>query len=130
MEINYIEKQNTLIFKITEEIDEFKAKEIRRKADYEIERYIPKRVIFDFDRVSFMDSSGIGMILGRYKQTTMLGGRMEMMNLRPSVRKIFERSGVLKLIPEIETVNDEFSKFEEKFVWEAQIKKYPKKERL
>ena len=116
MEINYIEKQNTLIFKITEEIDEFKAKEIRRKADYEIERYIPKRVIFDFDRVSFMDSSGIGMILGRYKQTTMLGGRMEMMNLRPSVRKIFEMSGVLKLIPEIETVDDEFSKFEEKFV--------------
>lgn len=130
MEINYIEKQNTLIFKITEEIDEFKAKEIRRKADYEIERYIPKRVVFDFDRVSFMDSSGIGMILGRYKQTTMLGGKMEIMNLRPSVRKIFEMSGVLKLIPEIETVNDEFSKFEEKFVWEAQIKKYPKKERL
>lgn len=130
MEINYLEKQNTLIFKITEEIDEFKAKEIRRKADYEIERYIPKRVVFDFDRVSFMDSSGIGMILGRYKQTTMLGGKMEIMNLRPSVRKIFEMSGVLKLIPEIETVNDEFSKFEEKFVWEAQIKKYPKKERL
>ena len=130
MEINYLEKQNTLIFKITEEIDEFKAKEIRRKADYEIERYIPKRVVFDFDRVSFMDSSGIGMILGRYKQTTMLGGKMEIMNLRPSVRKIFEMSGILKLIPEIETVNDEFSKFEEKFVWEAQIKKYPKKERL
>ena len=108
MEINYLEKQNTLIFKITEEIDEFKAKEIRRKADYEIERYIPKRVVFDFDRVSFMDSSGIGMILGRYKQATMLGGKMEIMNLRPSVRKIFEMSGVLKLIPEIDTVNDEF----------------------
>ena len=106
MEIKYIEQQKMLIFKITEEIDEFKAKDIRRKADYEIERYMPKRVIFDFSRVSFMDSSGIGMIIGRYKQAAMLGGRTEMINLNPSVRKIFEMSGVLRLIPEV-TLDDE-----------------------
>ena len=101
MEYKYLEKQKILIIKITEEIDEFKAKEIRRKADYEMERFMPKRVIFDFNRVSFMDSSGIGMILGRYKQASMLGSRLEITNLRRSVRKIFEMSGVLKLIPEV-----------------------------
>ena len=73
MEYKYIENQRILIFRITEEIDEFKAKELRRKADYEIERFMPKRVIFDFNRVSFMDSSGIGMLIGRYKLCTMLG---------------------------------------------------------
>lgn len=100
MEIKYFSKDRILLFKITEEIDEFKVKEIRRRADYEIERFIPKKVIFDFNRVAFMDSSGIGMVIGRYKQTTMIGGKMELINLTENVRKIFEMSGVLKLIPE------------------------------
>ena len=113
MEIKYLEKQKILVFRITEEIDEFKAKEIRRKADYEIERFMPKRVIFDFNRVSFMDSSGIGMVIGRYKQTSLLGGKMELTNLRPSVKKIFEMSGVLRLIPEIDLEQERLSELQE-----------------
>ena len=116
MEIKYLEEKKILLFKITEEIDEFKAKEIRRKADYEIERFMPKRVIFDFNRVSFMDSSGIGMIIGRYKQTSMLGGKMEITNLRPAVRKIFEMSGVLKLISEVNLEDEDLPELQEKFV--------------
>lgn len=116
MEIKYLEEKKILLFKITEEIDEFKAKEIRRKADYEIERFMPKRVIFDFNRVSFMDSSGIGMIIGRYKQTSMLGGKMEITNLRPAVRKIFEMSGVLKLISEINLEDEDLPELQEKCV--------------
>ena len=75
MEVKYDSQQKLLLFKITEEIDECKVKSIRRRADYEIERCMPKRVIFDFDRVTFMDSSGIGMVIGRYKQTAMLRGK-------------------------------------------------------
>ena len=59
----YIQEDKLLILKITEEIDHHKAEEIRRKADYEIERYLPKRVIFNFDCVGFMDSAGIGLLL-------------------------------------------------------------------
>lgn len=112
MEYKYIENQKVLIFRITEEIDEFKAKEIRRKADYEIERFMPKRVIFDFNCVSFMDSSGIGMVIGRYKQTSLLGGKMELANLRPSVKKIFEMSGVLRLIPEIDLEQEKLTELQ------------------
>ncbi len=101
MEVKYYEDKKLLIFKITEEIDEYKVKEIRRRADYEIERFMPKRVVFDFDSVTFMDSAGIGMVIGRYKQAAMLGGKTELANLTQSVRKIFELSGVLKLIPEV-----------------------------
>ena len=107
METKYFESQKLLIFKITEEIDECKVKEIRRRADYEIERFMPKKVIFDFDSVSFMDSAGIGMIIGRYKQAAMLGGEVFVANLTDSVRKIFAMSGVLKLIKEVRFYTDE-----------------------
>ncbi len=106
MEVKYFNKSKLLLIKITEEIDECKVKELRRKLDYEIERFCPKRVVFDFDRVTFMDSSGIGLIIGRYKQASMLGGKTELVNLNQSVRKIFEMSGVLRLIPET-TLNEE-----------------------
>ena len=113
MEVSFLEEQRLLIFKITDEIDDCKVKDLRRRADYEIERFMPKRVVFDFNSVSFMDSSGIGLVIGRYKQTLLVGGKMELTNLSPSVRKIFEMSGVLKLIPEVD-----LRKEEKIFSWE------------
>ena len=99
MEVKYYSQEKLLIFKITEEIDECKVKNIRRRADYEIETFMPKRVVFDFDSVTFMDSAGIGLIIGRYKFANMLGGKLEVANLTQNVKKIFEMSGILKLIP-------------------------------
>ena len=63
MDINYDEKDKLLTFKVTEEIDHHWSEKIRRKVDDEIERYIPKEVVFDFSKVSFMDSAGIGMLI-------------------------------------------------------------------
>ena len=60
---NYYERDKLLVFKINEEIDECSVKDIRRKADYEIERFMPREVVFDFGNVSFMDSAGIGMVI-------------------------------------------------------------------
>ena len=99
MESEYFEEDKLLIIKITDEIDECSVQKIRRKADYEIERYMPKRVVFDFDSVTFMDSAGIGLLIGRYKLANMMGGKVELTNLTQSVNKIFEMCGVLKLIP-------------------------------
>ena len=99
MESKFYEEDKLLVFKITDEIDDCSVQKIRRKADYEIERYMPRKVVFDFDSVTFMDSSGIGLIIGRYKFTNMLGGKLEVANLTQSVKKIFEMSGILKLIP-------------------------------
>ena len=99
MESKFYEEKKLLVFKITDEIDDCSVQKIRRRADYEIERYMPRKVIFDFDSVTFMDSAGIGLIIGRYKFTNMLGGKLEVANLTQSVKKIFEMSGILKLIP-------------------------------
>ena len=99
MEIRFYEKDKLLVFKISEEIDDYSVQKMRRSADYEIERYMPKKVIYDFDSVTFMDSAGIGFIIGRYKFANMLGAKLEVTNLTPSVQKIFDMSGILKLIP-------------------------------
>lgn len=99
MESKFYEKDKLLVFKIIDEIDDHSVQMIRRKADYEIQRYMPKRVIFDFDSVTFMDSAGIGLIIGRYKFAKMIGAKLEISNLTQSVKKIFEMSGILKLIP-------------------------------
>ena len=99
MESIYNKKDKQLIFKINEEIDECEVQKIRRKLDNEIERYMPKEVIFDFCNVSFMDSAGIGLIIGRYKLINMLGGELKIANVNLQIQKIFEMSGILKLIP-------------------------------
>ena len=99
MQTKFYEKDKLLLVKMTEEIDDNSVQKIRRRVDYEIERHMPKRVVFDFNSVTFMDSAGIGFIIGRYKFVSMLGGKLELANLTQSVRKIFEMSGILKLIP-------------------------------
>ena len=104
MESKFYDEDKTIVFKITDEIDEHSVQKLRRKFDYEIERYLPKKIIFDFDSVSFMDSAGIGLIIGRYKFAKMLGANLELCNLTGTVRKIFEMSGILKLIPVIERI--------------------------
>ena len=102
MESIYKKEDKLLIFKITEEIDECNVQKLRRKADYDIERYMPKKVIFDFDSVTFMDSAGIGLIIGRYKVANMLDATLEIANLNHTVKKIFEMSGILRLIPVVD----------------------------
>lgn len=99
MKITYIKKDKRLIFEIEEDIDECCVQKIRRRIDNEIQRYMPKEVIFDFSNVSFMDSAGIGLIIGRYKLINMIGGELKIANVNTQIQKIFEMSGLLRLIP-------------------------------
>lgn len=101
MKIFYQKKDKRLIFEIHEDIDECVVQQIRRRLDNEIERYMPKEVIFDFNKVSFMDSAGIGLVIGRYKLANMFGGKVFVANLTVPVKKIFQMSGLLKIIPEV-----------------------------
>ena len=105
MKTQYIKKDKLLILKITEEIDHHSCEKIKKRADYEIQIHIPKKVIFDFENVNFMDSSGIGMVIGRYKMVSMFGGKTSMINVKPAIKKVFEMSGILKLIPIEEVEN-------------------------
>jgi len=98
LEIEYLNKDKSLLLKITEEIDHHAVEKIRRKADLEIEKHIPRKVVFDFSNVTFMDSAGIGLILGRYKKAVSLGGSLEVTNATETVNKILIMSGINKII--------------------------------
>ena len=69
----FLQKDKTLLVEITEEIDHHSTEKMRRLIDDDITRYMPRKVIFDFNKVSFMDSAGIGMIIGGYKMVNMSG---------------------------------------------------------
>ena len=99
MKITYIKKDKRLIFEIEEDIDECCVQKIRRRIDNEIQRYMPKEVIFDFSNVSFMESAGIGLIMRRNKLINMIGGELKIANVNTQIQKIFEMSGLLRLIP-------------------------------
>ena len=64
----------------------------------EIERYIPRKVVFDFSNITFMDSSGIGMLLGRYKLIKLIDAEMEIDNVSRTIKRIFDMSGIERII--------------------------------
>ena len=99
MKITYIKKDKRLIFEIEEDIDECCVQKIRRRIDNEIQRYMPKEVLTATIKFSFMDSAGIGLIIGRYKLINMIGGELKIANVNTQIQKIFEMSGLLRLIP-------------------------------
>lgn len=98
MIIEYSKENKLLIIQLTEEIDQHTTDKIRRKMDNEIERVIPRKVLFDFSNISFMDSSGIGLVLGRYKLIKMLGGNLEIIKVNNNMKRIFDMSGVSRII--------------------------------
>ena len=102
MKVNYDSKDKLLKLEINEEIDHHISQNLRRTIDYEIQRRNPKRIILDFNNVYFMDSAGIGMVIGRYKTASMVGAKLEMINVKENIKKIFKMTGVLKIIPIIE----------------------------
>ncbi len=109
MECIYVPNEQELTLKISEEIDEHTTEKIRRKIDNEITRFLPRKVILDFSDVNFMDSAGIGMLLGRYKVTKILGGELEVINVNRQIKKLFEMSGILKIIKVTDNIRQKVS---------------------
>ena len=83
--------------KLSGEIDHHIAPQIRGDIDAQCERSRPSRLVLDFGKVGFMDSSGIGLIMGRYRMISLLGGRLEVVNIPPNLKKIFVLSGLENL---------------------------------
>ena len=107
MIVDFFKEDKLLVFTLTEDVDQHTSEKIRRKMDNEIKRYIPRKVIFDFSNISFMDSAGIGMVLGRYKLAQMLDGELEIINVNRAMKKIFDMSGVSRIINIVEEEKNE-----------------------
>ena len=76
------------------EIDHHTARDIRLTVDSDIEKHHPSRLVLDFRRVKFMDSSGIGLIMGRYRMMQLVGGKVALVNVPPHLERIIALSGV------------------------------------
>ena len=107
MIVDFFKEDKLLVFTLTEDGDQHTSEKIRRKMDNEIKGYIPRKVVFDFSNISFMDSAGIGMVLGRYKLAKMLNGNLEIINVNKSMKKIFDMSGVSRIINIVEEDKNE-----------------------
>ena len=98
MKVNHYIKEKVLEIELTEEIDHHNSEKIRTRVDYEIQRFSPKKIIIDLSKVKFMDSAGIGLIIGRYKTALSYGGTLEVRNVSEKLKKILEMSGIHKII--------------------------------
>lgn len=97
MSVRLILKNGTLTAMLSGEIDHHSARELRQNIDETAERTRPKRLILDFSQVQFMDSSGIGLIMGRYKLMQLLGGKLTISNLPPKIEKVVSLAGLDRL---------------------------------
>lgn len=88
----------TLVAKLTGELDHHTAPLLRDTLDREISLNNTVNIVLDFDGVTFMDSSGIGVIVGRYKQISARGGKVMVIRVKPQVDKILEISGLKKIL--------------------------------
>lgn len=79
------------------DIDHHTAKDIRESIDYYIEKYTPKMLKMDFGQVKFMDSSGIGLIMGRFKLMNALKGRLKVINIPKNLERMIKLSGLMSL---------------------------------
>ena len=86
-----------LVVKLYGEIDQHCVSEIRDDIDRQIALRNINSLIVDLGGVEFMDSSGIGMIMGRYKNMVSRGGKMMLVRPQPQVDKVLELSGIKKL---------------------------------
>ena len=83
-----------MIIYLSGELDHHSAKAMREKADVALSLHKPKHLILDFKNVTFMDSSGIGFVMGRYRLMQNFHGTTEVRNVTPQTKRIMELAGL------------------------------------
>lgn len=101
--VHYELRKQCLIIYVTEDLDHHAVSYLRERSDRLIEAGNVRHIIFDFKNVDFMDSSGIGLIMGRYKKVMFLGGKAAVSGIGENVDRIFKMSGLYRIIERYDT---------------------------
>lgn len=105
----FLNNKNLLVkFEMTE-LDHHVAGEIREDIDDILMKKSVKNIIFDFENINFMDSSGIGVIIGRYKKISSEKGKVSVININSRVKKVFDLSGMNNIINVYSTYEEALS---------------------
>ncbi|QRG69844.1 anti-sigma F factor antagonist [Brevibacillus choshinensis] len=91
-------RQDVLVIRLQGELDHHTAEELRGKVDEILRAPDIRHIVLSLADLTFMDSSGIGVILGRYKQISARSGDMYVTSINPTIYRIFEMSGLFKVI--------------------------------
>lgn len=90
--------RKTLIVRLHGELDHHTADTVKTKMEEAILRGNSSHIILSLRDLTFMDSSGLGVILGRYKLIAARGGKMVVCDVNPSVYRLLEMSGLFKIL--------------------------------
>ena len=99
MKIHFSKKENILSIAMEGEIDHHSAAELRTRIDDYIKGSNTKYIVMNFSKVGFMDSSGIGMVMGRYKNIKRVGGELCIISVNNAVKRILDMSGIASVVP-------------------------------
>jgi len=104
--VKFTVRSKTLIVTVTGDIDQHNAGDLREQTDMRISHENVKKLIFDFSGLDFMDSSGIGVIIGRYKLMAALNGSVCIIVTKPTVKKLLELSGIKRIVRICDSLSD------------------------
>ena len=93
------------VVKLSGDIDHYSSEKIKREIYLNTSKYVRKMII-DLSNVEFMDSSGIGMILGIYKEIKERQGKIAVTGIKGNMERIFNMSGLYKIISKYNNIND------------------------
>lgn len=96
--LSYEKRQGTLTVRLEGELDHESVGTVRRELDALLRDPRVKHLILDLERVSFMDSSAIGLVIGRYKTLSQRGGHVSVARAAPRVEKIFALAGLFSIV--------------------------------
>jgi stage II sporulation protein AA (anti-sigma F factor antagonist) len=98
LNIELVIKHDVLCIRLAGELDHHTAEELRELASKAIEESNIRHIVLNLERLTFMDSSGLGVILGRYKQIKQVHGEMVVCAISPAIERLFDMSGLFKII--------------------------------
>ena len=94
------------------ELDHHAAKEAMRKLEWELDAALPSKLTLDFSGVSFMDSSGIAVVMRALKRMRAMGGSAAIKNVPPQAKKVVTAAGIFRIVPLEEGEKSDESKTE------------------
>jgi stage II sporulation protein AA (anti-sigma F factor antagonist) len=89
---------DVLIARLGGELDHHTADKVKGHLEQQLAKGHTKHLVVNLAGMHFMDSSGLGVLIGRYKQIKQLGGQMKVSNVDPAIYRIIEMSGLFKII--------------------------------
>lgn len=98
MNIDIKNENGAAVARLSGEIDHHNAREFRTELDRYIVTAQPRELAIDFGGITFMDSSGIGLIMGRSKLMRECGGSLEVRNPQPYIRRVLKLAGIERIV--------------------------------